>query len=114
MPTFLERLRERVHVFDGAFGTWVQGHDLGADDFGGAALEGCNEHLVLTRPDLIREMHASFFEVGVDAVETATFGAFPVVLDEYGIPEQTREINVAAARLARDVASSYATTDHPR
>ena len=76
MSDFLAALHERVLIFDGAFGTWVQGHDLGPDDFGGAALEGCNENLVLTRPELIRQMHREFFDVGVDAVETATFGAF--------------------------------------
>src|SRR5581483_2000951 len=113
MSGFLDTLRERVLVFDGAFGTWVQGHDLSADDFGGPSLEGCNEHLVLTRPDLVKEMHASFFEVGVDAVETATFGAFPVVLDEYQIPEKTHDINVVA-QLAREVATGYATPDRPR
>ncbi|MCI0637232.1 MAG: homocysteine S-methyltransferase family protein, partial [Actinobacteria bacterium] len=111
---FLEALRERVLVFDGAFGTWVQGRDLTADDFGGPELEGCNEHVVLTRPDLIAEMHSSFFDVGVDAVETATFGAFPIVLAEYGIPEKTVELNQAAARIAREVAASYATPDRPR
>ncbi|MGH9027340.1 MAG: homocysteine S-methyltransferase family protein, partial [Acidimicrobiia bacterium] len=79
MSSFLDLVRERVVFFDGAFGTWVQGHDLSADDFGGPELEGCNEHVVLTRPDLIAEMHSSFFDVGVDAVETATFGSFPVV-----------------------------------
>jgi 5-methyltetrahydrofolate--homocysteine methyltransferase len=114
MLGFLERLRERVLFFDGAFGTWVQARALDADDFGGPALEGCNEHLVLTRPDVIREMHTSFFEVGVDAVETATFGAFPVVLDEYGIPEKTREINRVAATIAREVARDFATPDRPR
>ena len=80
---FLDALHERVLVFDGAFGTWMQGHDLGPDDFGGEALEGCNEQLVLTRPDLVTQMHDEFFAVGVDAVETATFGAFPLVLNEY-------------------------------
>ena len=114
MSDFLSTLRERVLVFDGAFGTWVQGHDLGPDDFGGAALEGCNEHLVLTRPDLIRQMHAEYFEVGVDAVETATFGAFGTVLAEYGIGEQTYEINEQAARIAKDVASDFSTPDRPR
>src|SRR5215467_14368982 len=73
---FIAALRERVLVFDGAFGTWVQARDLTADDFGGASLEGCNEHLVLTRPDEIAAMHGEFFEAGVDAVETATFGSF--------------------------------------
>jgi 5-methyltetrahydrofolate--homocysteine methyltransferase len=111
---FLDALRERVLVFDGAFGTWVQERDLSPDDFGGPELEGCNEHLVLTRPDLIAEMHSSFFDVGVDAVETATFGAFPIVLAEYGIPEKTAEINEAAARIAREVAASHSTPDRPR
>ena len=78
---FLDALHERVLVLDGAFGTWMQGHDLGPDDFGGEALEGCNEQLVLTRPDLVTQMHEEFFAVGVDGVETATFGAFPLVLN---------------------------------
>jgi 5-methyltetrahydrofolate--homocysteine methyltransferase len=114
MSDFLEAVRERVLFFDGAFGTWVQDKDLTADDFGGPELEGCNEHVVLTRPDLIAEMHAAFFDVGVDAVETATFGSFPVVLAEYGIPEKTFELNEAAARIAKEVASGYATPDRPR
>jgi 5-methyltetrahydrofolate--homocysteine methyltransferase len=111
---FLDALRERVLVFDGAFGTWMQGHDLGPDDFGGEALEGCNEHLVLTRPDLVAEMHDSFFTAGVDAVETATFGAFPLVLAEYAIPEQTFEINKRAAEIAREVAADHAADGRPR
>jgi 5-methyltetrahydrofolate--homocysteine methyltransferase len=114
MSDFLAALRDRVLIFDGAFGTWVQDQNLSADDFGGPQLEGCNEHVVLTRPDVIAEMHTSFFEVGVDAVETATFGAFPVVLAEYGIPEKTYELNEAAARIAKEVASGYATPDRPR
>jgi 5-methyltetrahydrofolate--homocysteine methyltransferase len=114
MAAFLDALRERVLFFDGAFGTYVQGQDLDADDFGGAELEGCNEHIVLTRPDVIRGMHSAFFDVGVDAVETATFGAFPVVLDEYAIPEKTHELNVAAARLAKEVAADHSTPDRPR
>src|SRR6476660_4771084 len=111
---FLTALLERVLVFDGAFGTWMQGHDLGPDDVGGEALEGCNEMLVLTRPDLVTQMHESFFEVGVDAVETATFGAFPLVLKEYGIADKTLEINRRAAEMAREVASGYSTPDRPR
>ncbi len=114
MSDFLAALRDRVLIFDGAFGTWVQDQNLTADDFGGPHLEGCNEHVVLTRPDVIAEMHRSFFDVGVDAVETATFGAFPVVLAEYGIPEKTYELNEAAARIAKEVASGYATPDRPR
>ncbi len=114
MSTFLEALRERVLFFDGAFGTGVQARDLGPDDFGGPALEGCNEHLVLTRPDVIRDLHAGYFEVGVDAVETATFGSFPVVLTEYDIAEKTVEMNEVAARLAKEVAADFSTPDRPR
>ena len=114
MSEFLAALAERVLVFDGAFGTWVQAQDLGPDDFGGPALEGCNEHLVLTRPDLIRQMHREYFEVGVDAVETATFGAFGLVLNEYGIADETFAINEQAARIAKEVAAEFSTPDRPR
>ncbi len=114
MSDFLAALDERVLVLDGAFGTYVQGKDLGPDDFGGASLEGCNEHLVLTRPDVIRDMHGEFLRVGCDAVETATFGAFPLVLAEYGIAHETRAINEAAARIAKEVASEFATPERPR
>jgi 5-methyltetrahydrofolate--homocysteine methyltransferase len=111
MSQFLEVLAQRVLVFDGAFGTWMQDQNLTADDFGGPALEGCNEMLVLTRPDLVAAMHDDYFAAGVDAVETATFGAFDLVLNEYQIPEKTREINEAAARIAREVADRHAARD---
>jgi 5-methyltetrahydrofolate--homocysteine methyltransferase len=111
---FLDELAQRVLIFDGAFGTWMQAHDLGPDDFGGEALEGCNEQLVLTRPDLVTRMHEEFFAVGVDAVETATFGAFPLVLNEYGIADKTLEMNQRAAELARTVAADCSTPDRPR
>src|SRR5690242_2299744 len=114
MGSFLDTLRERVVVFDGATGTNLQTRDLGPEDFGGATLEGCNEILALTRPGVIADLHRSFFEVGVDAVETDTFGAFPIVLAEYGVANKTFEINQAAARIAREVASGYATPDRPR
>ncbi|MEO5678726.1 MAG: homocysteine S-methyltransferase family protein, partial [Acidimicrobiales bacterium] len=81
---YLAAARERVVVFDGATGTNLQLCDLGPDDFGGAALEGCNEVLVRTRPDVIRQLHASFLEVGVDCIETNSFGSSSVVLVEYG------------------------------
>src|SRR6266508_696717 len=101
---YLDAVRERVVVFDGAFGTYIQALDLDADDFGGPELEGCNEMLALTRPDVIAGMHDAFFAVGVDAVETATFGAFAHVLAEYGVADRAHDINVAAARIAREVA----------
>src|SRR5262245_45200423 len=111
---FLGALRERVLVLDGAFGTFMQAQDLGPDDFGGEALEGCNEQLVLTRPDLVARMHDEFFTVGCDAVETATFGAFPLVLNEYDIADATFEINRRAAEIAREVASAHAADGRPR
>jgi 5-methyltetrahydrofolate--homocysteine methyltransferase len=107
MSDFLEAVRERVVVFDGATGTNLQLRELSADDFGGPALEGCNEVLVDTRPDVVADLHRAFFEVGVDVVETDTFGAFPTVLAEYGLAHRARELNVKAARIAREVASGY-------
>jgi 5-methyltetrahydrofolate--homocysteine methyltransferase len=111
---FLDALHERVLVLDGAFGTWMQGEDLGPDDFGGEALEGCNEQLVLTRPDLVARMHDEFFSIGVDGVETATFGAFPLVLNEYGLADHTFEMNKRAAEIAREVAAGHAADGRPR
>ncbi|MBM3730065.1 MAG: methionine synthase [Actinobacteria bacterium] len=112
--TYLEALNERVIVFDGAFGTFVQALDLGPDDFGGPALEGCNEMLCLTRPDVIRSMHEAFLSVGVDAIQTASFGSFSTVLTEYGIPERAYELNLSATRLAREVASGFETDGRSR
>jgi len=104
---YLDAINERVIVFDGAFGTFVQGLDLGPDDFGGHHLEGCNEMLCLTRPDVIRSMHGAFLDVGVDALETASFGSFSTVLDEYQVGDQAFALNEAAARLARETANDY-------
>ena len=105
--SFLDAVRERVVIYDGAFGTYVQQCDLFADDFGGPALEGCNEVLVDTRPDVIAGMHDAFLGIGVDAIETATFGAFSLVLAEYQIAERAHELNVKAAHIAKEVASGY-------
>ncbi|MDP9389459.1 MAG: methionine synthase [Actinomycetota bacterium] len=108
MPgSYLDAVRERVVVFDGATGTNLQLRELTADDFGGPALEGCNEILVDTRPDVVADLHRSFFEVGVDVVETDTFGAFAPVLAEYGIADRAHELNLKAARIAREVADGY-------
>jgi len=107
MDSYLEAARERVVVYDGATGTNLQLRELTADDFGGAALEGCNELLVDTRPDVVADLHRSFFDVGVDVVETDTFGAFSVVLAEYGIADRAHELNVKAAQIAKEVASGY-------
>jgi 5-methyltetrahydrofolate--homocysteine methyltransferase len=104
---YLDALRERVVVFDGAMGTNLQLANLGPDDFGGAALEGCNELLVVTRPDAVAAVHRSFLDVGCDVVETDSFGSLPWVLAEYGIAGRTRELARRSAELAREVAAGY-------
>jgi 5-methyltetrahydrofolate--homocysteine methyltransferase len=113
-PTYLDLARERVLVYDGAFGTYMQGMGLTADDFGGPDLEGCNEVLVRTRPDLVAGMHEAFLSVGCDVVETATFGAFAVPLGEYGIADDAYDLNLTAARIAREVADGFSTANRPR
>ncbi|MCC2685860.1 MAG: methionine synthase, partial [Paenibacillaceae bacterium] len=92
----------------------IQREDLHAADFGGEELEGCNEMLVLTRPDVITPIHEAYLEAGSDIIETNTFGATSVVLAEYHIPEKSREINLAAAKLAVEAARHYSTADWPR
>jgi 5-methyltetrahydrofolate--homocysteine methyltransferase len=95
-------------------GTNIQRQGLTAEDFGGKALEGCNDHLVLTRPDVIQGIHESFLAVGCDVVETCTFQSTPHRLAEWGIADKTRAINVAAAQLARAACDRYATPGRPR
>ena len=99
-----DALQRRILVLDGAMGTLIQSKNLKAADFGGAELEGCNENLVLTRPDVIRDIHAAYFAAGADIAETNTFGATPLVLAEYGLEAKAREINARAAELAREAA----------
>jgi 5-methyltetrahydrofolate--homocysteine methyltransferase len=111
---YLSAMRDHVLVFDGAFGTFVQGLELTADDFGGPHFEGCNELLCLSRPDAILAMHDAFLTVGVDAIETASFGSFSLVLNEYGIAERAYQISEASARLARQVADDHALDGRPR
>src|SRR2546421_6957259 len=114
MSSYLDAVHKRVVIYDGATGTNLQLRDLTADDFGGPALEGCNEILVDTRPDVVAELHASFFEVGVDVVETDTFGGFAVPLNEYGLADRAHELNVKAASIAKQVAADFSTPDRPR
>jgi len=114
MDSFLDVLRDRVLVFDGATGTNLQLAGLTADDFGGPEFEGCNELLNVTRPDVVASLHDSFLRVGCDAVETNTFGAFSVVLAEYGIPERAYELARAGAAIAKEVTSGYSADGRPR
>jgi len=107
-------LSERILVIDGAVGTAVQALDLGPDEFGGPEFEGCNEYLVITRPDLIAGIHQSYLDAGADILETDTFGATAVVLEEYGLAHEARRINREAAQIARGLADSASTDDKPR
>src|ERR1035437_1162607 len=111
---YLAALSQRVLIYDGATGTNLQTQELTADDFGGSAFEGCNELLVLTRPDAVETLHRSFLDVGVDVIETDSFGSFSVVLTEYGIADKAFELSHASAVLARRVADEYATAGQPR
>jgi len=112
--TFAQRLQEKILVFDGATGTTFQYMNLTAEDFGGEALNGCNEHLVITKPEAVEKLHTSFLEIGCDVIETNTFGATPIVLGEYDLGEQAHEHNRLAAAIAKKMAREFSTPAHPR
>src|SRR5215831_226087 len=111
---FMAAFRERILVLDGAMGTMIQARNLSADDFGGAALEGCNENLNLTRPDVIRAIHEAYLDAGADLISTNSFGCAPYVLAEYGLSDRCEEICRTAARIAREAADARSTPDRPR
>ncbi len=110
----LKSADQRILVLDGATGTALQNMNLTPDDFGGAALEGCNENLVLTRPDLVTRVHEMYLDVGCDIIETNTFGGTPVVLAEYDLSAKTYEINFRATQIAREAAEKFSTPEKPR
>jgi 5-methyltetrahydrofolate--homocysteine methyltransferase len=109
-----EALRNRILVLDGAMGTALQNRELTAQDFGGESYLGCNEMLVLTRPDVIEDVHRSYLEAGADIVETNTFGATPLVLGEYDLSDKADAINRAAVAIAKRACAAYDTPDKPR
>lgn len=112
---YLDAIQDHVLIFDGAMGTSIQSYNLSADDFGGEQYDGCNDYLVITRPDIIKEIHASFLEVGSEVIETNTFRSNRLTLGEYGLGDQVIEINHTAAQIARQVADEYgASTGIPR
>jgi 5-methyltetrahydrofolate--homocysteine methyltransferase len=112
MASFFDTVRERVVIYDGAMGTNIQKRNPTLDDFWGK--ENCSEILVLSRPDIIREIHADFLNVGCDVVETNTFGGTRIVLGEFGLEDKVREINVRAVQLAREVAEQFSTPSKRR
>ena len=114
MTGFLDTLKERIIVFDGAMGTNLQLQNLSLEDFGGLRFEGCNENLLITRPDAVEKVHAGFLEVGCDVIETNSFNGTPVDFAEYDIADQAYDMNLRAARLAKRVAADYSTNAKPR
>lgn len=114
MSSYLDAVNSRVVIFDGATGTTLQQANLTADDFGGPDLEGCNELLSVTRPDVIETFHDSFLAIGCDVVETNTFGGSSITLAEYGIADRAYELSKISAEIAVRVARDHATAAHPR
>ncbi len=112
MSDFLQTVNERVVIYDGAMGTNIQKRNPTLDDYWGK--ENCSEVLVLSRPDIIRDIHADFFRVGCDVVETNTFGGTSIVLGEFELRDRVREINLKGAQLAKEVAAQFSTKDRPR
>jgi len=114
VSSYLQELQERVLLFDGAMGTQLMALELTADAFGGPQFSGCNEAVVLHRPELIEQIHESYFEAGADVVETDSFTASRLKLDEYGLGERTADVNRISAELARRAADKYSTPQWPR
>ena len=114
MANFLDTLKERIVVFDGAMGTNLQVQNLSLEDFGGLRFEGCNENLLVTRPDAVEKVHSAFLEVGCDVIETNSFNGTPIDFAEYDIGDKAYDMNVLAARLALRVAADYSTENKPR
>jgi 5-methyltetrahydrofolate--homocysteine methyltransferase len=114
MSQFLDLLQDKIIVFDGAMGTYLQSLNLSIDEWGGPAFENCSENLLYTRPDAIEKVHTAFLDVGCDVIETNSFGGSEIVLQEFGIAEKTYDVNFKAAALAKRIASDYSTPDKPR
>ena len=110
----IHALSQRILILDGAMGTQLQARNLTAADFGGAEYEGCNEMLVLTRPDVIEDIHRDYLAAGADIIETCSFGATDIVLAEYGLADQVHELNMASARIARKACDLFSSRDKPR
>ena len=111
---FQDLLKERVLVLDGAMGTYLQDLPLTAEDFGGPDQEGCYEHLNLTRPDVLGDIHNAYLQAGADIICTNTFGGTRIVLSEYDLEHKVHAINAEAARLARHAVAMHHTPDKPR
>ncbi len=111
---FLDLLKEKVIVFDGAMGSNLQSQSLTIEDWGGPNFENCSENLLYTRPDAIEQVHVGFLEVGCDVIETNSFGGGTVVLQEFGIADKAYDVNKLAASFAKHIADQYSTAAKPR
>lgn len=109
-----EKLKQNILIMDGAMGTMLQQENLTADDFGGEELDGCNENLTFTRPDIISKIHEAYLDAGADIIETNTFGATKLVLDEYHLGHLAYKLNITAAKLAKAAVLKYSTPEKPR
>src|SRR6478609_1968161 len=112
MSQFLDLVRTRPVIYDGSMGATILNMQLTPEDYAGK--EGYNDYLAVVKPRVIEEIHASFLEVGCDVIETDSFGSSLIKAEEYGLGEQTYDINLAAATLARKVADHYSTPSKPR
>jgi 5-methyltetrahydrofolate--homocysteine methyltransferase len=111
---FAQQLKKKILVLDGAMGTLIQQANLTADDFGGEEYEGCNEYLNITIPQVIEDMYRAYLDAGADIIETNTFGATNIVLDEYDLGYRAEEMNFVSAQLARKAADAFSTPEWPR
>lgn len=111
---FEQQLKQKIIILDGAMGTMIQAQNLTADDFGGEEYEGCNEYLIITAPHIIEQIHREYLEAGADVIETNTFGATSIVLDEYNLGNLAEEINYEAAKIAKRAVDDFSTENHPR
>ncbi len=111
---FLDLLKEKIVVFDGAMGSSLQAQELSIEDWGGQNFENCSENLLYTKPEAIEIVHRDFLEAGVDVIETNSFGGSEVVLAEFGIIEKTYDVNLKAAEMAKRLANDYSTLAKPR
>ena len=115
MSDVLRRLfKEKIMILDGAMGTALQNRHLTSADFGGEEYDGCNEHLVLTRPEVIQDIHEQYLEAGADIIETNTFGGTNFVLGEYGLEDKVLEINTKAVELAKTACKKFSSPEKPR
>ncbi|MBS1797929.1 MAG: methionine synthase [Acidobacteria bacterium] len=114
MKSFLELLKEKVVVFDGAMGSNLQAQNLSIDDWGGPQFENCSENLLYTKPEAIEKVHLGFLDAGVDVIETNSFGGGEVVLAEFGIADRAYDVNKRAAALAKKLAGDYSTAAQRR